>query len=290
MKQSPVRMRSPTTSMPGRSAPSRISGPVCRVASSACVRAFTVSALPVDEGLLELVFHGRPFVLWRCQAVTRRRPPGRSLRRWRGCGPRRRPAPAPACTPGSPRAPSRRSADTGRSSPRDSQSSRTRRSRYSGWLCSRMWRMVASRLRKSPNGPTAAMSSTARVSSSTGMPADAVLDHPRELVVHDELPAVEGDARFDHPRPVDQVGPCQRCQDAGEGLLVTGLRVTELRVRLQPGHEARDQVASRHLGDGGADHGDLGRADARRGELEVHGRRRAAVDDRASRARRAARA
>ena len=35
--------------------------------------------------------------------------------------------------------------------------------------------MVASRLRKSPNGPTAAMSSTARVSSSTGMPATLCL-------------------------------------------------------------------------------------------------------------------
>ncbi len=37
-------------------------------------------------------------------------------------------------------------------------------------LCSRMWRMVASSERKSPNGPTAAMSSTARASSSTRNP------------------------------------------------------------------------------------------------------------------------
>ena len=100
--------------------------------------------------------------------------------------------------------------------------------------------MVASRLRKSPNAPTAAMSSTARRLVVDADAADDVLDHARDLVVHDELRAVEGDARFDHPRTVDQVGPCQRCREAGEGLLVTGLRVTELGVRLQPGDEARD--------------------------------------------------
>ena len=38
-----------------------------------------------------------------------------------------------------------------------------------------MWRSVASRLRKSPNGPTAAMSSTARVSSFTGIPCTTCL-------------------------------------------------------------------------------------------------------------------
>ena len=153
-----------------------------------------------------------------------------------------------------------------------------------GWESSRMWRSVASSERKSPNAPTAAMSSTARVSSLTGMPCDHVLDHPGDLVVHDELPAIEGDARLDHPRTVDQVGPCQRCHESGEGLLVPDLGVTELRVRLQPGDEARQQVAPRQLSHRGADEGDLRRADARRRELEVHGRRRAAVHDRRSRA------
>ena len=83
--------------------------------------------------------------------------------------------------------------------------------------------------------------------------ADDVLDHARDLVVHDELRAVEGDTRFDHPRTIDQVGACQRCRKAGEGLLVTGLCVTELGVCLQPGDEARDHVAPRHLRHRGAD-------------------------------------
>ena len=46
MKQSPSRMRTPTTSMPGSSASSRISRAEAPVASSAWVRASAVSALP----------------------------------------------------------------------------------------------------------------------------------------------------------------------------------------------------------------------------------------------------
>ena len=49
------------------------------------------------------------------------------------------------------------------------------------------------------------------------------LDHARELVVHDELAVVEGDARLEHPQAVDQVGACQRWQKGRKGLLVPGL-------------------------------------------------------------------
>ena len=129
---------------------------------------------------------------------------------------------------------------------------------------SRMWCSVVSSAQEvAERARPRAMSSTASVSSSTGDAADHVLDHARELVVHDELAAIEGDARLDHPRTVDQVGPCQRCHEAGEGLLVPDLGVTELGVCLQPGDEARQQVAPRHLGHGGADHGELGRAHRR---------------------------
>ena len=56
---------------------------------------------------------------------------------------------------------------------------------------------------------------------------DHELDHLGELVVHDELRAIEGDSRLDHPRAVDDAGPCQRHRQSGEGLLVTALGVTE---------------------------------------------------------------
>ena len=84
---------------------------------------------------------------------------------------------------------------------------------------------------------------------------DGVLDHSGELVVHDELTEIEGDARLEHPQAVDQVGACQRWKQACESLLVTGLRVTELGVALRTGHPAGQQVAARHLHHGGADQG-----------------------------------
>ena len=66
------------------------------------------------------------------------------------------------------------------------------------------------------------------------MPATTLLDHARELVVHDQLAEVERHAQFDHPQPIDQVGACQRSQQAGQGLLVTGLRVTSLASAYNP--------------------------------------------------------
>ena len=115
-----------------------------------------------------------------------------------------------------------------------------------------------------------------------GDAADRELDHPRDLVVHDQLAKVEGDARFDHPRPVDLVGACQRRKESGEGLLVTGLRVTELGVRLQPGDETGEQVAAGDLGAGGAEQRELRRAHAGCRELQVHGRGGGPVGDRAA--------
>ena len=63
--------------------------------------------------------------------------------------------------------------------------------------------------------------------------ADDLLDQARDLVVEHQLRVVDGDARFDHPRPEDQVGACQRWEDGSQGLLVTGLGVTELTVALR---------------------------------------------------------
>ena len=70
MKQSPLRMRSPTTSMPGSRAPSRISLAGVPVASSACVRAFTVSAFPSIKAALSWSFTVVLSSFGRCQAVT----------------------------------------------------------------------------------------------------------------------------------------------------------------------------------------------------------------------------
>ena len=77
--------------------------------------------------------------------------------------------------------------------------------------------------------------------------ADDMLDHARDLVVDDQLRVIEGDARLDHSQAVDQVGPCQRCHEGREGLLVTGLRVTELGVPLRTGDVARQPVAAGEL-------------------------------------------
>ena len=110
-------------------------------------------------------------------------------------------------------------------------------------------------------------------------------DHPGELVVHDELPVVERDARLDHPRAVDEVGTCQRRQQRGQGLLVTGLSVEELGVALQPSDIAGQPVLTSEKGDRRADHAALRRADGGSGETQVHGRGGAAVEHRSALAR-----
>ena len=60
MKHSPSRMRAPTTSMPGRSASSRISRGAAPVASERLGHGQGDALVAVDDGLLELVFHLAP--------------------------------------------------------------------------------------------------------------------------------------------------------------------------------------------------------------------------------------
>ena len=104
-------------------------------------------------------------------------------------------------------------------------------------------------------------------------PRHAVLDHARELGVHDELRVIDGDARLQHPQPVDQVGPCQRRQQAGDRLLMAGLGVRHFGIALRTRHPAGQQVEAREAGDPGADHRALGAAHRGAGEAQVHGGR-----------------
>jgi hypothetical protein len=52
------------------------------------------------------------------------------------------------------------------------------------------------------------------------------LDHPGEFIVHDQLAEIDCHAHFDHPKAVNQVGTCQRRQQAREGFFVTALGIT----------------------------------------------------------------
>lgn len=57
-------------------------------------------------------------------------------------------------------------------------------------------------------------------------PLQDELDHPGEFIVHDQLAEIDCHAHFDHPKAVNQVGTCQRRQQAREGFFVTGLGIT----------------------------------------------------------------
>ena len=65
----------------------------------------------------------------------------------------------------------------------------------------------------------------------------AVFDHLREFVVHDQLAKIKGDAHLQHSQAIDQVGPCQRCQQARERLFMTNLGIGDFAVTLTTSHK-----------------------------------------------------
>lgn len=105
-------------------------------------------------------------------------------------------------------------------------------------------------------------------------------DHGRVLVVQHKLGKVHGDTRIDHSGPVDVVGPCQRCNETRECLLVPTLRITELGVRLQAAALIGHVVVPGELRGAGVDQSRLGASHWRCAPLQIHRRSRRAEDER----------
>jgi hypothetical protein len=108
----------------------------------------------------------------------------------------------------------------------------------------------------------------------------AVLDHLREFVIHDQLAEIEGDAHLKHPQAVNQVGPCQRCQQARERLFMANLGIGQLAVTLPAGDKAGQPIKASELCHCRVDHGAFRAADSGSGKTEVHCRSGTAVHNR----------
>ena len=81
-----------------------------------------------------------------------------------------------------------------------------------------------------------------------GNPPKDELDHAGKLIVHHQLPVVHGDPGFRIAETVNNVGPCQRRQQCGEGLFMAGLRIRDLVVALPTGDLTGQFIIARHLG------------------------------------------
>jgi len=106
-------------------------------------------------------------------------------------------------------------------SPKLNRSFRALRSTRRGRDCDRICLNVLSWLKKSRKGPSSFMTSTAKLSSLTGIPVSVCLG-----IRANSLSKTKCDAAFEYPQTINQVGACQRWNKAC-ACLFTNIDVTE---------------------------------------------------------------
>ena len=93
-----------------------------------------------------------------------------------------------------------------------------------------------------------------------GKTSDGLFDHPGKFIIQHQLGKIESDAALKHSQTINQIGPCQCCDESGEGFLMAQLRVGYFGITLPAGDVTGQGIIARQSCHCSANDGTLGSA------------------------------